>query len=204
MPKERRAPRLGRKQPSKDLETVHWIYCEGKTEAHCLDRLRQHCRISTAKIQLVERAGVPWTVVEKAKAKAKELKRSKLPFSVHAVFDEDEHPKFREAVQRARDLGLSIGISVPCFELWAILLHQDQTAHIDRHRAQSILKSIHPRYCHNSHPYLDPATVLEGLADARQRAMNLADRAIDAGNEFANPTTTFSQVIDAVFPDDLT
>lgn len=199
--KSRNSPRLRRRgTQSKELHEVHHVYCEGKTEQRCLDALRGAWNLPRQRITVTGRVGVPWTIVERAKAKREEIKRLPKRPNIHVVFDRDEHPRFREAIRRARALGLSIGVSVPCFELWAILLHRDQTAPMDRHQAQSLLRKIHPGYSHDKNPALDHDAVLLGLDKARRRAELLARRAHDAGDEFANPTTTFSQVVDAIFP----
>lgn len=121
------------------------------------------------------------------------------PFAVHVVFDRDEHRYFRDSIRRARDLGLSLGVSVPCFELWALLLHQDQTAALSGRQVQEKLKEAHPGYCHDRHPYLCLDSVLAGRAVAGERARWLASRAGDTGDEFANPTTTFDLVLTEIF-----
>lgn len=170
----RASPSLGRKRPSKELGTVHWVFCEGKTEKDCLEALRIEKRMAKQALRLVEGIGGPWRIVEEASRRQRQLRKGPGPSSVHVVFDCDDHPRFREAFQRARDLDLSIGVSVPCFELWAILLHQDQTASIDRHRAQRLLKELHAGYCHDEHPYLDSDLVRKGLHEAQRRSEHLA------------------------------
>lgn len=133
-----------------------------------------------------------------AKEKKNELKRESGAWTIHVIFDRDEHPCFQEALEQARANGFCVGYSNPCIELWAILLHQDQTAWIDRKQAQSRLKRIHPGYCHKSRPILDLATVMNGLEDASRRSKSLQRRAREAGNPFGNPTTEFFRVIEAL------
>lgn len=192
---------LNRNRPSLDLNTLHWIFCEGATEKDCLTRLRRHWHLPSIRIKVVGEVGTPWTVVDEAVKKRDELRRKRQTgYTIHVVFDRDEHPRFNGAVARARDLGFTMGVSVPCIELWGILLHQDHTAPIDRHRAQHLLRDLHPGYDHNRNPYLDPETVLNGLEDAHRRSETLSKRASDAGVEFYNPTTSFSKVILAIRP----
>ena len=119
------------------------IVCEGtETEPSYFMALRNR---EKSLIDLeIEPGGVPKTLVEKAAA----LKRSankaakrdpNLRYDhVWCVFDIDEHPNVGEAVQQARDNGIELAISNPCFELWILLHFEDQTAHIERralHRA---------------------------------------------------------------------
>lgn len=192
---------LNRLRPFRELRKLHWIFCEGGTEEVCLINLRRHWRLSSVQISVVGQVGTPWTVVQRALEKRNELRRkSETHYTIHVVFDRDDHPRFRAAIDRACSLGFSLGVSVPCIELWGILLHQNQTAHITRHQAQHLLKNLHPGYDHERHPYFDLKTMLNGLEEASRRSENLKSRALRADNEFYNPTTSFSKVISAIRP----
>jgi hypothetical protein len=57
------------------------------------------------------------------------------------VFDVDEHPKLREAIELADAAGIKLAISNPCIELWFLLHFASQTAYIERHAAQTQAKS---------------------------------------------------------------
>jgi len=202
---KRHLPSLTRTIATKNLSTVHWFFCEGKTEKDCIDKLRQRNRIASVTVEVVGPVGVPKSIVAKAAAKQKELQQTrqdKHPTIIHVVFDRDEHPCFPGAVNRARTLGMSLGVSVPCIELWAILLHQDQTAWIHRHEAQRLLKRIHPNYCHKTHAVFDIDVVATNRMSAATRAAKLATRAVDSGREFANPSTTFHEVLEKIFGKD--
>lgn len=48
------------------------------------------------------------------------------------MFDVDEHPRIAEAKNQARDNGIRIAVSNPCFELWILLHFRDQRSHIER------------------------------------------------------------------------
>ena len=188
---------LRRGKAQKSLGHLHWIFCEGKTEKRCLEELARFWRLASVRVD--PRLGhAPSAIVKMAKEKKKELKKESGAWTIHVVFDRDEHPGFREALEQARANGFCVGYSNPCVELWAILLHQDQTAWIERKEAQSKLKQIHPGYCHKSRPILDLKTVINGLEDASQRSKNLLRRAREAGNPFGNPTTEFFRVIAAI------
>ncbi len=198
----RGAPSLKRSKSSKSVATAHYVFCEGKTEKDCIDKLRQRYRCPSVKVEVVGQAGVPSTIVKKAVGKKEELARAKtkhLKTTIHVIFDRDEHPCFNKAIDQARAKDLSIGVSVPCFELWAILLHQDQSAFIDRHKAQSLLKKLHPGYNHSSSPVLDAQVVEQNWKEAAKRAALLAKRAAEAGRKFNNPTTSFPLVLKQIF-----
>jgi len=191
---------LSRRLAFRELKTLHWVFCEGATEEVCLNNLRIHRRLSNLHVTVAGQVGTPWTVVQRAVDKRIELTRRKVSrFFIHVVFDRDEHPRFEEAIQRARACGFTLGVSVPCFELWGILLHQDQTAFITRSDAQRLLKGLHPGYDHARHPYLDLDTVLNHLEDASRRSEVLRQRARDAGDEFQNPSTCFRDVLSVIF-----
>jgi hypothetical protein len=97
--------------------------------------------------------------------------------------------------------GLVGGVSAPCFELWAILLHRDQTAYLDRDTAKRALRKLDGKYDHEKNPVLEPASVLKGLDVARLRSEQLRQRALDADDPYSNPTSTLSAVVDAIFGD---
>jgi hypothetical protein len=90
--------------------------------------------------------GVPKTVVERAvqlrnraEQEAKRRGDEYLRYDyVWCVFDVDEHPFVPEAKQQAHDNRIDLAVSNPCFELWFLLHFQDQTAHIERARLQSL------------------------------------------------------------------
>jgi hypothetical protein len=77
-----------------------------------------------------------------AREEAKQQRDENLQFdSVWAVFDVDEHPNLAEACALASREGIEVGMSNPCFELWALLHFQDQRAHVERDVLASILRS---------------------------------------------------------------
>ncbi|MEZ4463029.1 MAG: RloB family protein [bacterium] len=146
-----------------------------------------------ARVVVTGQAGDPWALVEQARLLRREHRRSEVETWV--VFDRDEHPRWADAAQRARDLGLHLALSNPCIELWGLLLHQDQTAWIHRHDAQRALAQLHPGYHHDKAPWFDLPTVLAGLEAAEARAELLARRATEAGDPLGNPTTSIHRLI---------
>ena len=189
---------LHRTSGQRDLPPSLIIVCEGKTEKKVLDGLRGRWRIACAKIELIGEAGVPATVVTKARALLQEH-RSRYgkgsSVEVWVVFDRDEHPCWKTAVDQARRLKFESGVSNPCVELWGILLHQEQQAHIERHVAQRLLSRIHPGYHHDRNPYFDLDAVERCFEDASRRATALQRRAAEGNDPLRNPITSFPQVI---------
>lgn len=120
--------------------------CEGNTEARLLEQLRAHWRIPGLRVRVEGSLGDPRNVVRVARDRRHGDTGHHV--EVWVVFDRDEHPHWSSAIDRARALGVGLAISNPCFELWALLLHREQTAHIHRHAAQRALKRLHRGYDH--------------------------------------------------------
>ena len=89
---------------------------------------------SAVRLNIIPAAGDPRAVVERAITELRKLRGDKLASkdTVWAMFDRDEHPRFDEARIMARDNGISMAISNPCFELWGIFHYRDYDAPLDR------------------------------------------------------------------------
>jgi hypothetical protein len=121
------------------------VVCEGEvTEPSYFNAVRRAER-GIIDLEIVP-GGVPKTVVERAvqlrnraEQEAKRRGDEYLRYDyVWCVFDVDEHPFVPEAKQQAHDNRIDLAVSNPCFELWFLLHFQDQTAHIERARLQSL------------------------------------------------------------------
>jgi hypothetical protein len=185
---------LRRRPASREPRRRILVICEGKvTEPRYLRALRLVFHTRTLEIVIDDQHGVPKTLVERAvelkKEAAREAKRQKDDFlaydEVWCVFDIDEHPLLPEARQQARDNGISLAISNPCFELWALLHFRDQTAAETRQKVRSLLKSHIPRYDKE----LPAPTLIPLLEQAMQRARHLDHLAELAGAPGKNPST---------------
>jgi hypothetical protein len=131
---------------------------------------------------------VQWAVELKdaAERKAKRSKDDNLRYDeVWCVFDIDEHPGVSEAKQQARDNGIEVAISNPCFELWILLHFRDQRAHIDRAAVQRECANYLPRF-EKKVPF---AAVHLNYSDALRRASDLDAWQQSRGSEGANPST---------------
>ncbi|MEO6195139.1 MAG: RloB family protein [Thermoanaerobaculia bacterium] len=113
---------------------------------------------------------------------------------VWCVFDVDEHPHLLDARQKARDNGIDLAVSNPCFELWALLHFQDQTAHLERDEARRRLKE-HIRGYGKALPFqrLHPT-----YSEAVQRAQNLDRRREEAQDSGGNPSTGVYQLTEII------
>lgn len=189
------APTLRRLSGTIQSEAAIFIYCEGETERAFLDGFRAHFRINRRLVQTFL-GGEPRNCVELAARKLREVRRTGA--EIWVVFDRDEHPHWASAIDRARQLQMKIGVSNPCFELWAILLHAEQRASLSHKEAQHKLKSIHPEYDHEKNPYLKLDLVLLGIESAETRCVELLRAATDNGDSLGNPTSRFHELVSSV------
>ncbi len=97
----------------------------------------------------------------------------------------DEHPKLADARPQARDNGIELACSNPCFELWALLHFQDQSAFLGRDAARHLLKT-HLRQYEKDLPFDRLAPNYEA---AVERARHLDRRCAANGCPGGNPST---------------
>jgi hypothetical protein len=183
---------LRRRAPFRDPLPRVLIVCEGtKTEPGYFDDLRRSYR-TVLEIE-ISPGGVPGTLVQRAvemKKDAVRLAKSQrddhLRFDeIWCVFDIDDHPNVTAAQQRARDNGIDLAISNPCFELWILLHFQDWRAHIARQVLRGLCRRHLPGYVKDV-----PADILSPLCElAERRAYELDRWQADQGRQYANPST---------------
>jgi RloB-like protein len=196
MPKgSRRGSRgLQRRPPRREPKQRILIICEGRvTEAGYFKDLRRAFRNPLVEVEIDDQKGVPKTLVERAavrkKAAERDAKSQRDEFlsydEVWCVFDVDEHPHLSDARQQARDNGIDLAISNPCFELWALLHFQDHSAFVERKRLRGMLKRHLPKY-DKALPF---KLLRPGYLQAVQRATDLDRRREEAKDVGGNPST---------------
>ncbi len=188
------ASRLRRRKPTLDPRPRVLVVCEGeKTEPTYFDGLAHEEEVRLLQVEIVKSGGVPKTVVERAvamkraaRAEAKRQRDANLDYDeVWCVFDVDDHPHLREALDQAKANSIEIALSNPCFELWIVLHFQDQRAHIERKKLQHLCRGYMPRYIKVA-AYADLKHLYE-TAVARARA--LAKWQEEQDRVAANPST---------------
>jgi hypothetical protein len=182
--------RPARREPRRRILVI----VEGEvTEAGYFKELRKAFRNPLVAVEIDDAGGVPKTLVERAAARKREAERDAksrrdefLRYDeVWCVFDVDEHPHLPDARQQARDNGIELAVSNPCFELWALLHFQAQTAFVERGDARKSLQRHLPGY-DKTLPFkrLHP-----NYAEAVRRAQELERRREDADDPGGNPST---------------
>ena len=146
-----RVPKLsGKKQARKPKNIPRrnrtLIVVEGeKTEVHYFDYVNSALPSTNMQMKTVGVKGDPMIIVDRAiefmKKEELEARRSgdrgNVYDQVWAVFDVDDHARIDSAIKLAEDNGIRIAISNPCFEIWLVLHHREQSAHVSTDEIQN-------------------------------------------------------------------
>jgi hypothetical protein len=167
-----------------------------------LNYLRDRHRTRLVEVIVNQEGGVPKTIVERAaeaKKAAERLARRHgdafLRFDeVWCVFDVDQHPNVREAINQAQANGIRLAVSNPSFELWLLLHFQDQRAHVERGH-------VHDACRVHMHEYKKdpPMEMLYPRYDAAvARASTLEKWQHENGRNRANPSTEVHKLTERI------
>lgn len=189
---------LRRAAPTRSPKRKFVIYSEGKnTEPDYFRAVRRDLLGALVDLELIDAAGVPMTIAEKACKRAAAMKRGggrKSSFEerdqVWAVFDRDEHPKVAEALERCRVSDVGVAFSDPCFELWLILHFDDFDRPDDRHQVQTALAKLYAPYDPKGSKSSDFGDLIPNLRDAEERAERQLKRREAEGQPLMRPFTT--------------
>ncbi len=123
---------LERRDPSRRANTRILILPEGENEANYFHDLIREVRALSIVIDSAR--GVPMTLVDKAIEFQKENRRlahhGERPDydQIWCLFDGgDKHPNVPKALGSAKESGIRVAVSVPCFEVWQLLHLQELT-----------------------------------------------------------------------------
>lgn len=190
----RRPRRFQRRVPLGGPRRQILIVCEGKvTEVRYFEDFRVAFKNSLVKVHIDRRDGAPQALLRRAirlkkeaEVKATRTEDESVRYDeVWCVFDVDDHPDFASLRLEAQQDGISLAISNPCFELWALLHFQDHTSHIERQALATLLRHRLPDY-QKTLPF---EKIHPGYTQAVQRAMLLDRYREDAGHPGGNPST---------------
>ena len=163
------------------------------------DYIHAFRRIHRASNVHVEGTGLdPQGVVEKAIERKKRLGRG-AEAHVWAVFDRDEHRRFKQALELARANGIRVAISNPCFEIWAVYHYRDHAAHIDAHDCQRLLAQLCESYRADRGKLFNDANVIRGNHDvAVQRGKQSLLEREKEGDPQGNPSTSMHVLMESI------
>jgi hypothetical protein len=184
-PRRNRTRKPSRRKPFREPLPLILIVCEGeRTEPDYFNGLAQIIRNPRVKIEIAKVHGVPLTLVRAAK----KLKDSNPQFdSVWCLPDVDEHPFIPEAVQMARDNGIRLAISNPCFELWLLLHFRESPGMKHRDKIAEMLTEFIPGY--DKAIDFAKSKLADGYDAAVQRAKRIRASMKLTGDEMRNPST---------------
>jgi hypothetical protein len=186
--------RPGRRPPFRDPRPVILVACEGeRTEKEYLEGFARACRNQAMRVKIAREHGVPKSLVETAKGYKREAEAAARkqgdPYlaydAVWCVFDVDEHPRIPDARQMARDNGIELAISNPCFELWLLLHFRGSPGMQHRDKVREMLSGYVAGYDKG----VEFARYSAGYPQAVRRAEQLDKKAEEEDDAGRNPTT---------------
>ncbi len=194
--RERRS--LRRAAPTRSPKRKFILYSEGKnTEPDYFHAMRRHLLGALVDIEVIDAAGVPMTIAERACERVLSMKRSrgrKSSFEegdqVWAIFDRDEHPRVPDALERCRGGNVNVAFSDPCFEVWLLLHFDDFDRPDDRHQVQAILAEVCKGYDPKGKKSTDFSKLMPNVGAAEQRAELQLKRRQSEGQPPRRPFTT--------------
>lgn len=196
---------VGRLQPKRKF----LLFCEGRnTEPRYFAEVRRLFSDALVEIDTRGGVGVPMRIAEEA-IKEAELRRKakrrkgRLDFyeqsdEIWAIFDRDEHPEYKNAVNACERASVRVGRSNPCFEIWLILHIEDFHRPDGRHAVQKHLERLRPDYCPDGSKTLDFASIMQDLEVAEERAAKQLDSRNSEGDPFGPPSTTIHELTKSI------
>ena len=198
--------RLSRRGPVKELATTIIVVTEGKkTEPQYLEMFKKvhvppSVKRSAFDLKIIPSGSDPTRVVDEAIQELETLQRvGGKKDSVWAMFDRDEHSRFEEAKNKAKNKGVHLAVSNPCFEIWGIYHYQDWQAHIERDKCQDELGQLCPGYdkkCGKT--FIDKDVIKEKCYDAIERAKKSLNSRKEEGDPEGNPSTSVHCLIKTI------
>ncbi len=172
---------LTRRSATKDVATRIVVFCEGeKSEPTYLQEFIREHGSALINLEIIPAGGVPKTLVDSARDRIKVWKRDKSNYrsedTVWVMFDCDDHPRLKNALEEARNHGISVAYSAPCFELWAILHRRDFDAAIDHRALQAECEKCVDGYDRKRGKVISYERLRDGYDLACKRAATLRER----------------------------
>ncbi|MEX1041366.1 MAG: RloB family protein [Pirellulaceae bacterium] len=185
MPRRNRDRRPARRTPVQERKRLILVVTEGKvTEPAYLYSFQKKIGRSAITLDVRGIGGAPRTIVENAVALKQELLEDPGD-QVWAVFDTDDHANLANSIQMARDNGIHVALSNPCFELWLLLHFQDSPGMQHRDKITAMVRQHVPGYRKSIR--FDQCQA--GYDEAVRRAARLYEQAELDVEPYRNPVT---------------
>jgi RloB-like protein len=117
---------------------------------------------------------------------------------VWAVFDRDEHPRYADAVRLCEEVGVNMGRSNPCFEVWLILHVADFDKPDDHRTVQRHLRELRSEYEPSQGKAPNCAELVARVEEAEARAETQLRRREAEGEPYGPPSTTVGHLTRAI------
>ncbi len=206
---KRRTGRISRRESNKDPKVRFTLFCEGKnTEPKYFSAIKKVYRDTLVSIESHGGVGGPITIAQKALQFAKSeglargSRRKKNLFEkqdqVWAVFDRDEHERYKEAVNLCKINDIGVARSNPCFEVWLILHEQAYDRPNNSHQVQKELQRLRPEYKRSGAKVLNFKEMVGRVHLAEERAQVLLRRREDEGDPHGCPSMTVGDLTKAI------
>ena len=142
--KNRSLKSLKRREPFKLPRNPVVILCEGQTtEPGYFKSLRKQWSLSSLQVTIVgeECDSAPISIVDYAKSQKDEHN------TIWCIMDVEQHKTLAGALQEAKDNGVQVALSNPCFEFWFLLHFEQPAGSFPRGKdVQKALQAWHPGY----------------------------------------------------------
>lgn len=196
---------LRRKKPNRNPKQKFILFSEGaNTERVYFNALKQHYTNALFDIKIIAPAGAPISIAEKVKDRMSELKKERKANSfaekdtVWGVFDEDDHDKVTESIDKCKAAGANVAYSNPCFEVWLILHYEDFDRSDDRHQVQTHYGTLDLTYNGNGSKVPNCEVLIPKIEDAENRAIRQEERRESEGAAGGRPSTTVYLLTQAI------
>jgi len=196
-----------RASPLRDERQRILVLCEGKcTEPQYLVALRRRLRVPEQNFRLLcppEIPNTPKEMVEEAKRRKRDKQESYdrvwCVFDVEAKLAQKCRDGLPEALNSARDTGIPIALSNPCYEIWLLWHSVDHAAWIASDAVQRRCEEL--GLIHGKHIQDVDSLISDFYGAAKSRAYTLDQAHIRNGTEKPedrNPSSGIYKLIDAV------
>jgi hypothetical protein len=189
---------LKRKTGIKPVRTTFRVYAEGvSTEPEYIDalkRLPEFAEVISVDVSIEESGATPMHLVESA---CVDRRRADLDVDFYwCVFDVEfpqRHPHLDRARQMAKDNGVHLAISNPCFEIWLVLHHRRHAGHLSTAEAIQLRRELDG----SDGKHLDGSLYMKLIHNAIHHAQVLREKHQRDGTNFPedNPSSSVDQFV---------
>jgi len=196
-------PSLSRKAAFREPKIKILIFSEGaNTEPTYIKQFARLHGNGQVKIKIHGGAGAPKTILEEARDAIRAVSTSKNSYDrydqVWAIFDRDDHEEIARCRSEARDCGVRVAYSNPCFEVWILLHYIDLDSPDDRWALYKRLKALDKSYDPNGSKTVCFDSLGKEYGEVKAKAERLRRRRIEEGDEFGRPYTDVDILLDVI------